>query len=57
MVAVRLPFCEPALHPRAVAIAPLYLFDIQPYAARVMIAAALSVAVPAWCRGQYRQWS
>jgi len=39
-VAGWLSFCKLILHPAAVAIAALYLFDVDPYAAGVMIAAA-----------------
>ncbi len=39
-VAAWLSFCKLVLHPAAVAIAALYLFDVDPYAAAVMIAAA-----------------
>ncbi|MDX8346673.1 AEC family transporter [Cognatiyoonia sp. IB215446] len=39
-VAGWLSFCKLVLHPLAVAIAALFLFDIDPYAAGVMIAAA-----------------
>ncbi len=39
-VAVWLSFAKLVLHPAAVAIAALYLFDVEPYAAGVMIAAA-----------------
>jgi predicted permease len=39
-VATWLSFCKLVLHPAAVAIAALYLFDVDPYAAAVMIAAA-----------------
>jgi predicted permease len=35
-----LSFCKLVLHPAAVAVAALYLFDVDPYAAGVMIAAA-----------------
>ena len=35
-----LSFCKLILHPAAVAIAALFLFDVDPYAAGVMIAAA-----------------
>ncbi len=35
-----LSFCKLVLHPAAVAVAALYFFDIDPYAAGVMIAAA-----------------
>ena len=44
-VAGWLTFCKLGLHPAAVAIAALYVFDVDPYAAGVMIvAAALPVA-------------
>jgi malonate transporter and related proteins len=39
-VAVWLSFSKLVLHPGAVAVAALYLFDVEPYAAGVMIAAA-----------------
>jgi malonate transporter len=39
-VAGWLSFCKLILHPAAVAIAALFLFDVDPYAAGVMIAAA-----------------
>ncbi|MEJ6403083.1 AEC family transporter [Yoonia sp. 2307UL14-13] len=40
VVAGWLSICKLVLHPAAVAIAALFIFDIQPYAAGVMIAAA-----------------
>lgn len=39
-VAAWLSFCKLVLHPFAIAIAALYVFDVDPYAAAVMIAAA-----------------
>lgn len=39
-VAAWLSFCKLVLHPIAVAIAALFVFDVDPYAAAVMIAAA-----------------
>lgn len=39
-VAIWLSFAKLVLHPGAVAVAALYLFDVEPYAAGVMIAAA-----------------
>ncbi len=39
-IAAWLSFCKLILHPAAVAIAALFLFDVDPYAAGVMIAAA-----------------
>ncbi|MCB2115986.1 MAG: AEC family transporter [Rhodobacteraceae bacterium] len=39
-VAVWLSFCKLILHPAAVAVAALYIFDVNPFAAGVMIAAA-----------------
>jgi predicted permease len=39
-VAVWLSFAKLVLHPAAVAVAALWLFDVEPYAAGVMIAAA-----------------
>jgi len=39
-VAGWLSFCKLVMHPAAVAVAALYLFDVDPYAAGVMIAAA-----------------
>lgn len=39
-VAGWLSFCKLVLHPAAVAVAALFLFDVNPYAAGVMIAAA-----------------
>ncbi len=39
-VAAWLSFCKLVLHPIAIAIAALYVFDVDPYAAAVMIAAA-----------------
>ena len=39
-VAGWLSFCKLVLHPAAVAVAALFLFDVEPYAAGVMIAAA-----------------
>lgn len=39
-VAVWLSFCKLVLHPAAVALGALWLFDVEPYAAGVMISAA-----------------
>ena len=53
-VAGWLSFCKLILHPAAVAIAALYLFDVDPYAAGVMIAAAsLPVAVNVYILAQH----